>query len=190
MATKRNKTTAEPVLKSWSEVEYALAEIKDINSAITVAEADHTTMISKLKEALAHATDAKLKRKARLEKDIQEYTEAHKDEVQSDNMLKTKVFVNGMVGMRWKPWSIQLVKKKDEVIAQIEKKKLTKWLRIKKEVDKEAVMKDFEDGKADNKKLASVSLKRDRKEEFWYSTDKAKAVSAEADAEKAIRKAS
>lgn len=180
----RNKPAPEPVLKSWGEVEDALGEIKNIENFIIKTEAYYDSRIAEIKTELSLKLEDKLRRKVRLEKDIQEYAEVHKDEVRSDKMQKTKEFMNGLVGFRWKPWSIVLAKKRDEVIALLKKKKLDRWIRTKEEVDKEAVTKDFDSNKADDKKLSSVGLKRERKEEFWYCTDKAKAVSAEADAER------
>lgn len=184
MVTKRTKPTAEPVLKSWGEVEDALCEIKEIDRFVITTEAEYDEKITKLKGELTQKTDAKLKRKVRLEKDLQEYAEANKDEVKSEKMQKTKELANGFVGFRWKPWSIKLVKKADEVIELLKKKKLTKWIRIKAGVDKDAITRAFDTKKTDDKKLAAVGLKRERKEEFWYTTDKAKAISAEAEVTK------
>ncbi len=181
----RKKVDAEPVLKSWGEVEDALIEIKKIDNEVAKTQAHYDGKITDIKDDFAGKIETPLKRKARLEKDLEEFAAAHKDEVRSEKMERTKELNNGFLGYRWTPWSIKIIKKKkEEVIALIKKAKLHKWIRTKDEIDKEAVMKSFDAGKADNGKLAKVCLKRDRKEEFWYTTDKTKAINAEAEATK------
>ena len=181
----RKKVDAEPVMKSWGEIEDALIEIKKIDNEVAKTEAHYDNLITDMKGDLAIKTEDQLKRKARLEKDLEEFAEEHKDEVRSEKMARTKELNNGLLGYRWTPWSIKIVKKKkDEVIALIKKARLHTWIRTKEEVDKEAVMKSFDAGKADNGKLAKVCLKRDRKEEFWYTTDKTRAINAEAEVTK------
>ncbi len=181
----RKKVDAEPVLKSWDEIEDAMIEIKRIDNFVAKTEARYDGKITDIKNGLAEMTEPQLKRKVRLEKDLEEFAEAHKDEVRSEKMERTKELNNGFMGFRWSPWSIKIVKKKkEEVIALIKKARLHTWIRTKEEIDKEAVMKSFDAGKADNGKLARVCLKRDRKEEFWYTTDKTKAINAEAEVTK------
>ena len=182
---KRKKVDAEPVLKTWGEVEEALKEIKKIDNDVAKVEAFHNDKLDEIKNEMAVKTEDDLKRKARLEKDLEEFAGAHKDEVRSEKRLKTKELNNGFIGFRWTPWSIRFAKKKkDEVIALLKKKKLDDWIRTKEELDKDAVMKDYDEEYADDKTLKSVGLERKRKEEFWYDTDKTRAINAEADVTK------
>ena len=183
---KRKKVDAEPVLKTWGEVEEALKEIKKIDNDVVRIEARFNDRIDAITNSMAGKTEEPLKRKARLEKDLEEFARANKDEVRSEKRLKTKELNHGFIGFRWTPWKIVTVNKKkaEDVIKLLKKKEFFSWISTRESINKTAVMKDFDEEVTDKEEMSSVGLKRDHKEEFWYDTDKTRAISAEADVTK------
>lgn len=76
----RTKPTPEPVMKDWDEVNDALREIAEIDRETKAVEIQLNAEIDTLKEAADAETRDALARKARLEKDLEEFCDANRED--------------------------------------------------------------------------------------------------------------
>ena len=93
----RTKPNPEPVLKNWNAVDDALREIAEINRATARAESTMNKRIDDIKAKFDDAMADGLARKARLEKDIEEFADANRADF---GAAKTKRFTFGEVSYR------------------------------------------------------------------------------------------
>jgi phage host-nuclease inhibitor protein Gam len=70
---------------------------------------------------------------------VQSWCEAHRDELTQNRKVKTCVFASGEVKWRLRPPSVAL-KKVDAVIEALKSLSLTRFIRTKEEVNKEAIL--------------------------------------------------
>jgi len=76
-----------------------------------------------------------------LQKGVQTYCEAHRDELTNAGKVKTANFVTGEVQWRQRPPSVS-VRGVDAVIETLKRLGLTKFLRTKEEINKEAILNE------------------------------------------------
>ncbi len=160
----RQKVIAEPVYRSWEEVDQALREIEEIDGRVSVQEAEVNEQIAAWREHLATATADDLSRKARLEKDLKEFAEHHKAEFEKTRSRKLN---HGVVGFRRSAELATLAKTTwAQVVALLEKAGLTNFLNTKTTVNKEAVKAA---GLPDST-LGLYGMKLEDKDTFYYET--------------------
>lgn len=94
-----------------------------------------------------------------LTKGIQLYCEAHRDELTRGGKTKTHTFASGEVKWRMRPPSV-VVRGAEAVIEALKKARLGRFVRVKEEVNKDAVLADPEAVAAIN----GISLRQ--KEDF------------------------
>jgi len=157
----RRKIKAEPVLKDWAEVDSALHEIALIESRVSMAEARINKKIQDLKEELAKRTEPDLQRHKRLEKDIEEFSKAHMEDL---GKLRSKRLYHGKISFH-RSSSIRFTSKAEEVVAALERRKLDGCLIVKKNADKNELAKLSDDV------LSKIGAKRTLKDEFGYEID-------------------
>lgn len=92
----RKRIESEPVLKSWDEVNAHLKEIGELQIEVSDINNVMNLDLNKIKEAAEELAKPLENRIALLEKEIKEYTEAHRTELTS----KSKRFTFGVVGFR------------------------------------------------------------------------------------------
>ena len=169
----RQKVIAEPVYRSWDEVDQALREIDEIDGRVSVSEAKVNAQIAAWREQLAADTADDLSRKARLEKDLKEFAEHHKDEFAKARSRKLN---HGVVGFR-KSSELATIAKTTwaQVVAVLEQAGLTNFLNTKITVNKEVVKAA---GLPDSA-LQMYGMKLEDKDVFYYETANVTAQSAD-----------
>jgi len=166
-AMARRKVTAAPVFKEWAEVDGALREVAQIDSRVERVEARYSERIQDLQEKLARETEEVLKRRARLTKDMEEFSTAHKGELGDKRHMKLN---HGLVGFRKTPASIKPnKKKKDEILEMLRRHHLKQYIETKHSLKKKELLA------LSDKQLAKVGLKRHSKDEFWFELNQTKA---------------
>ena len=165
------KVTAEPVIKGWEEVDSALRTIGEIDIEIEKKEGLANLRINDIKEKLAAELNGKLARKARLEKDLEEFMEARKSEIAP---AKSKKLNFGAIGLRTCPPKLKLAAKMTwaKVVEKIQALKLTKYLRFPDpEVDKEKLKQE-----ANFETMKEIGVRICNDDEFWYEVDREKII--------------
>jgi phage host-nuclease inhibitor protein Gam len=73
------------------------------------------------------------------------WCESHRDELTENGKIKTHDFPTGQVKWRLTPWSVTL-RGVDEILKALRRLKLTKYIRTKYEINKQALLEDREKG--------------------------------------------
>ena len=156
----RQKVVAEPVLKSWGDVDQALAEIGEVDKKIE-READKATRkAAAIQEALAVETQVLASRRLRLVKDIQEYAGEEKEKL----VGTTKKLAHGSLGFR-KSTKI-LLKNAAKAIEKLKALNLLNCIRVKETVNKDALRE------CDDNVLADLGAKKKVEYTFWFEVKK------------------
>lgn len=141
MASKKTriKTTAQPAAQSRDEAEAMIGRIGQISRELTRQDADLGDALAKAKQN-AEAVALPLKDELETLKDrVQRWAEANRNDITRAGKTKTVEFTTGKVSWRARPASVTL-RKVEDVIAFLEKAKGgMAYLRIKAEVNKEAL---------------------------------------------------
>lgn len=160
MATK--KVTAEPILKNWDEVDATLLELQTIDGRVGTVEATVNAEINSWKERLAEETREDLARKARLEKDLKEYAEYHKDAMGNK---RSRELNHGIVGFRRSTELAALAKLAwGQVVAKLKELGRLSFIRVKDEIDKEAIRA----ANLPEAELAICGMRMVDKDTFYY----------------------
>jgi len=138
----RKRVQAEPVLGNWSEVDAALAEIRRLEDE----QAAHTaTLEEELQDLRGQYEPDMATRKARivrLEKDIEEFCQANKQDLEQSERKRSKTLPNGIVGFR-RATELATTNRVTwgDVVQRLQEagRKWVKLLRVKATVNKEAV---------------------------------------------------
>lgn len=133
MSTKRIRK-ADTVLASWDDVDQCLAEIGKIDREIGLLEAAQQEQIDALKAATKAAAEPFQGKKTGLELAIQQYCEAHRAEFAT---AKTRKLNFGSVGFRLS--TSVVIKRVADTLAAVKALGLTQCLRVKEELDKDAM---------------------------------------------------
>lgn len=146
------------VPQSLEDVNAAIAEIgqrqRDRKRIETEMQADlAATRATYEAEAAPHADKIK-----ELSQGVQTYCEAHRGELTREGKTKTAKLAAGEVSWRTRPPSVA-IRGMAAVVDALKKLKLTQFLRVKEEVDKDAVLKD--PAVVDHVKGIAISQKED-----------------------------
>lgn len=149
-----------PVFESWEQVNEALKGVAKINQTLKVHEAKLNEDINAIKSKVQGVTAPLLEEKERLEKNIQEFTEAHAEEFTDK---KTKDFSFGQVGFR-KTTSI-ITRNVQAIMEALKNNKMLNCITVKESINKEELEK------YDDESLLKVGAKRKIEDKFFYKID-------------------
>lgn len=175
MAAKKPQT--EPVLKSWTEADAALREIREIDSRVAPLQARHNTAVAKLTDALTQALGEDPNRKARLEKDLEEFCRAHMEELlpaRSRDLNHGRIAFTSSKEVATIPkvtWAAALqimLQPLQDALAKLADKMARRYVRLKPEINKAAVQDDYNSQKITDAKLAELGLRMEEKHNFTY----------------------
>lgn len=139
----RLKRVAEsaPVPRDLADAAAAVAEIGALQRDLTVAEAALAeTLAAAREQAEAAATPIK----ARLEmltRGLQVYAEAHREDLTQGGRTKTVALSTGEMSWRLRPPSVR-VRDQGAVIEVLQARQLSRFLREKIEIDREAMLRE------------------------------------------------
>ena len=165
----RKKVAAEPVLRDWQQVDEALKTIADFQAAVAIAEGAMNAKIAAIKAEAEPEILTKKQRIARCEKDIQEFTEVHIGELEQQEGRRSKALTWGIVSMR-RSTALQTLKgiTWSMVVAALKKAKAGKFLRIKEDVNKDAVKAAVGTGDIPPAKLKTFGMQLVDRDTFGY----------------------
>ena len=143
MAT-RIKTPAAATPQTIAEVQSDIRKIGDLQRQHARVSADLNDKIAKLTEEAAPNLEALSKQLISLQKGVQTYCEANREELCGKG--KTANLVTGEVQWRQRPPSVK-VTGTDAVLAWLKKMGLDRFIRTKEEVNKEAMLNEQEAAK-------------------------------------------
>lgn len=143
MAT-RIKTTATVTPQTVAEVQSNIRKIGDLQRQHSRVSADLNDKIAKLTEEAAPSLEALSKQIISLQKGVQTYCDAHREELCGKG--KTANMVTGEVQWRQRPPSVK-VTGAEAVLACLKKMGLDRFIRTKEEVNKDAMLNEQEEAK-------------------------------------------
>lgn len=160
MARKRIEGTQ---FSTWDDVDQALREIGEIDRDLALIEGDTNHAIDELKAKAKADSKPLLDRKAALELAMKEFCEANRGEFAK---VKTRALTFGSVGFRLS--TKVLIKRVGDTLQALKDLNLTDCIRIKEEIDKEALKN------LDGNTLAEVGAAFRTENAFGYEIDRAK----------------
>lgn len=150
-------------LTSKSEVQNAIKDLGDYQRERIRLETLRDDKHSIVTAEYAPALDDLQNKIVDLQKGIQAYCESNRNNLTQDGKFKTVNFETGEAGWRKDPASVR-VSKVAEVIKNLELLGLDKFIRTKKEVNKDAVLLDRETASS----VAGISI-NEGKEQFFIT---------------------
>lgn len=166
-------------INSFEECDQALKELALATFDLEKNEAEMNERIQAVKEEYENKTAASRGKKEDLEQQIEAFSLINKPEF---NKLRTKELIYGWIGFRTNPPKVAQLNRKYSVQTSVELLKKIfkkKYLREKTEMDKEKILADYAIKKLTDEKLASVGLKVDQDDAFYYDINRDK-ISSEA----------
>lgn len=140
----RKRIVEAPALRSWTEVDAALREIAENQIALQDIESDMQRQIIGIKKIAEQDSKPHNDRIAKLERDLKEFVEDHRDEL---GKAKSKSLNFGEVGYRVST-SVSLPQAKEklaDIIRKLKARGMTDCIVVKEDVSKEALKKYGED---------------------------------------------
>jgi phage host-nuclease inhibitor protein Gam len=118
-----------------------IKKLGDLQRDFTRMQADMNDAIAKITKDYQPKLEALSARIETLQKGVQTYCEAHRDELTNSNKVKTANFVTGDVQWRQRPPSVT-IRGAEAVIEALKRLGLSKFVRTKEEVNKEAILNE------------------------------------------------
>lgn len=167
----KTKTAQKSSLMSWAEVDESLRMIALENAAVKKAEARMNEEVLAIQKRFDEETRAGRDTVTAKEKEIELYCIEHRDEFVGS---KTKELNYGIISFRNPPPKLSCLRgfTWETVLALIKKLKMDHFVRIKEEVDKDAIKEQMPDAA----ELAQIGLKLDQNEQFYYETKEVEIV--------------
>lgn len=162
-------------IKSWGDVDASLAEINRLQSTVDAETAAYNVAEQKKRAELVKAHEPTLERIGELKESIEKFCRSHKDDF---GVSKSVVMSNGVVKFSNTPPSVREIEgfnfKGAILLINASKKWKKVFLRVKTELNKQAVMKAFKLGEQTpgakdsitNEELAEFGLEVDSDEVF------------------------
>lgn len=140
------------------EVTAAIEEIGAAQRKRAVLEAEMNQKLSSIQLEYAELVRPLNERESVLTEGVAAWCQANRAELTEDNKVKFHDFPSGRVNWYLTPWSVT-VRGVEEVIKFLRKKRLSKYLRTKVEVDKTALLRDRE--LLENRALEGITFKQE-----------------------------
>lgn len=176
MAAKKQKVDAAPVYTSWTEVDDALRQIREIDAKVAAVELKANALSRKADdERAAVAEDLKLKKQ--LEKNMEEYCVAQLPEMAA----KSRKLNHGTIQFNaskecvvMKGFTISaalqvMIGPLADALTKLTEKLGARYVRVKCEIDKAAALSAFNAKTVTNAKLAPLGLEVVEKDNFGYT---------------------
>ncbi len=144
MAKRKNKALTLPVPQSWDEAAKQIAKIGDMRRDIATIKQDADEKIARIGEAVAAGQKQMKGDLADLEAGLQVYCEANRNTLTDNGKTKTGKFPTGVVSWRLSPKKVNL-KGIDAIIERLKKADLQRFIRVKEEINKDAILEKPKD---------------------------------------------
>lgn len=139
----RIKTTAStvPVPQAREGVADYIREIGERQRKLTRLEADMNDEIARVKERFEAQAEPHRQRIAALQAGAQIWCEANRDQLTQGGKVKTAAFTTGEIQWRTRPPSVRITGA-ESVLDLLRRLGLTRFIRMKEEVNKEAILNE------------------------------------------------
>lgn len=143
MAKTKNRLKGEAVgmPQSKEEVILSIKEVGDIQREIARTEAAMNDEIGRITQIFAPTIEEKYEQLKVLQVGIQAWCEVNRDNLTQGGKTKTVNFTTGEVSWRSRPDSVS-IKKVEVVLETLKQCQLQRFIRIKEEINKEAILAD------------------------------------------------
>lgn len=151
---------------SFEDADDLLLELGKITAKIAEEEAIMNRAQQEAREWFKKMTEEMLNRKEDIEKILAEFCLRNKNEFEKS---RTKELVHGTLGFRTNPPKVAMLNRKyniNTVVELLKKLKLSRFIRVKEDIDKESIISEYLAKEINDVKLASVGLKIDQAETF------------------------
>ena len=157
------------MIKTYEELELQLKEYAVNYAALAKKEAEMNEKLNKIKEDFEEKTKELRYTAETMQVEINAFCTKNKSDF---DKVRSKEFQFGVVGFRVNPPKVILLNRKYNLKTVLELvKRLYKkaYVRVKEDLDKEAMLADYAGKKLDDGKLAGVGLKVDQDEQFYIN---------------------
>jgi len=157
------------MIKCYEELEERLKEYAMNFATLHKKEAEMNERLNRIKEDFDEKTKDLRYAIDTLSTEISMFCTKNKKDFEKS---RSKEYNFGVIGFRTTPPKVVVLNRKYSIKTVIE---LTKrlfqntYIRIKEELDKEAILADYSQKKLDDEKLASIGLKVDQEEQFYIN---------------------
>lgn len=135
----KREAIQDPVPQSKEEVIAAIAEIGRLQRERARIEAEMNDRLAEIRQVYEEEAAPYAERIKALSLGVQTWCEAHREELTQGGKIKTVRFASGEVRWRTRPPSV-LIRSTEAVIDTLKKLGLTRFIRLKEEVNKEAIL--------------------------------------------------
>lgn len=153
-ATRIKSDTYAVRYQTREEVEVAIKEVGDLQRELQRTATLQNDELAAITEKFAPQLQAIQEQIKPMQEAVQAWCESHRDELTNNGKTKTGSFNTGEVQWRQKPPSV-VVRKIDDVLEAFEKFGLTRFIRFKQEVNKEAILNEPDEVK----NIAGITIK-------------------------------
>ncbi|QIW15828.1 host-nuclease inhibitor protein Gam [Pasteurellaceae bacterium RH1A] len=151
----RVKQPAKLRFTTTEQVQSAIKEIGDLSREHTRLTTEMNDQISATSEKYAPQLEKLKAEMEPLQQAVQDYCEAHRDELTDFGKTKTANFITGEVQWRARPPSA-LIRGVDSVLESLKRLGLDRFIRIKEEINKEALLNEPDVARG----IAGVTIKQ------------------------------
>ncbi|OCG45800.1 host-nuclease inhibitor protein Gam [Gilliamella sp. Choc4-2] len=139
---KRIKTTASIyVVQSKDQATEAIKYLGDIQRELIRLETEMNDKIAEITASYSSSIEVLKKKSVEIQKGIQIWCEANRDELTNGGKVKSANLVTGEVQWRNRPPSCT-IRGSESVIEALKELKLTRFIRTKEEINKEAILNE------------------------------------------------
>ncbi len=149
-----------PVPKNLEEAAKFLSQIGEEQRATEVIQSDLNAKVAELKSKAMSNAEPHQKKISQLVEGLYAFAESRRDELTDGGKRKTVELLTGIFGWRMTPPAVALRNVKS-ILKSLKLMKLTRFIRTKEEIDKEALLKEQEVAKT----IKGVSISQH--EEFY-----------------------
>ncbi len=157
-------------IETYEDADGALLKIGQLEAEILKEEAELNDKIQTIREIYEIKTYVARTMKAGLEAELMSFCSDNKKDFEKP---RTKDLMHGTIGFRNTPPKVELLNRKYKWDTVVELLKKMRWgkefVRVKDEVNKEAILEAVAAKKMDDTKLASIGIKVDQTDEWTYA---------------------
>lgn len=158
-------------ITNYEEADKKLLELSKHEAFIAKKEADMNSKMQAVKEKFETETADARAQKQLIETDIQVFCSMNKTDFLKQ---RAKKLLHGVIGFRTNPPKVIQLNKKFTIKTSIELAKKIfddKYVRMKEELNKDAILTDYSSGTLTDDNLAGVGLRVDQDETFFCEVD-------------------
>lgn len=177
--TRRRVEPDAPAIQSWTGADEALAQIRKLDARIGEEETEKQKNIAEMERRHDRVLVPLVEQRDALGKALEEFTSFHRQDLGDS---QSKRMNNGVLGFRRGQRALKTLSKwtLKKMLAKLEELGLTRFIKVKKSVDKAEILKAQAAGELDDQQLKQLGGKIEQKERFYYETPEQETVNPEA----------